>query len=153
MCAVCLAQPTAMFRRQFQRDLNGLHERLRDAAVVQEETLSLRIASIFIVALVSLLGCVLAVAIRCKEGEDNMTHRLLKCLAGGVIAGVGFVHVLAESAEMLGELSPFPWAHVVAMFGAFLTLLLNQVPHNTTIISSSLCPRAECPCGDWCVGV
>lgn len=107
-----------------------------------EETLNLRIASIFIVAVVSLLGTLLAVLLerhmgKTQGGDTNtnpkngqfkaIPQRLLKCLAAGVIASVGFVHVLAESAESLGELSPFPWAHVVAMLGAFLTLMLNQV--------------------------
>lgn len=110
----------------------GAHRDGSGEAYAIDNTLNFRIASIFIVAVVSVLGTAVAGLLEwhagtTQKGGSVLNHRILKCVAAGVIASVGFVHVLAESAEMLRELSPFPWAFVLAMLGAFVTLLLNQV--------------------------
>lgn len=93
-----------------------------------ESTLALRITAIFVVAAVSALGCLLAIVVGCNAEANNLAHRLLKCLAAGVIGAVGFVHVLPEAAEMLEHVTgDFPLAHVVALAGALLVVMINQV--------------------------
>lgn len=116
-----------------------------------DDTLGLRVAAVFIVATVSLLGCLVTVIVGTKEQDSARTNRLLKCLGAGVIACVGFVHVLPDAvsthaqsswspvlvrltltllhvqAEMLEQITPYPLAYVVAMSGAFLLLVINQV--------------------------
>jgi hypothetical protein len=89
-------------------------------------TFWLRVASVFIVAIVSFCGCSLALFVS-RSSQGSYVNRLLKCTAAGVIACVGFVHILPDSAELLGRVTTYPLAYVIAMSGAFMLLLTNQV--------------------------
>lgn len=86
-----------------------------------DDTLGLRVAAVFIVATVSLLGCLVTVIVGTKEQDSARTNRLLKCLGAGVIACVGFVHVLpdAVSTHAQSSWSPVlvPDSYVVARTG------------------------------------
>jgi hypothetical protein len=99
-----------------------------------DDTLPIRIGSVFIVWGVSLLGCAAAFMIdRVQSDKDPLlVHRLLKSLAAGVILGVGFVHVLGEAAAQLAELSDYPFAYVIAIIGIFVIVGLKLVSPRTT---------------------
>ena len=126
-----------------------------EAAVEAEdqnsETLPLRIAAVFIIMAVSLLGCLFPLLVldlngrakfgsnipltpssRNKSDGERVFHgahamHLLKSFSAGIILCVGFVHVLAEANETLGDLVDFPLAHFVAMMGSIVVLALSQI--------------------------
>jgi hypothetical protein len=95
------------------------------------ETLPLRVAAIFIVMLVSMLGCSIPImSLYCGGGRWSALQKpkymtLLKCLSAGVIAAVGFVHTLPEAVYMLEPVTPYPLAFAVALCGVFLVLVLE----------------------------
>jgi len=116
-----------------------------------------RIIAIFVVAGCSAVGCCLPLVVGEKPGKgggrgsgkddghddhhhDGMTliHRLLKCMAAGVIVSIGFIHIMGDAAERLGAVTEYPLAFVVTMIGSFLTLALNQVMlHSTSVFKDS----------------
>src|SRR6056297_658492 len=107
---------------------------LDESAFGQEsgETLPLRIASVFVIMVVSALGCMFPLLVldldgrakfggnlpltpssRNKTDGERVFHgahamHLLKSFSAGIILCVGFVHVLAEANETLEELVDFP---------------------------------------------
>jgi zinc transporter 1/2/3 len=122
-----------------------------EAEDVNGETMPLRIAAVFIIMVVSLLGCLFPLLVldlngrakfgsnipltpssRNKSDGERVFHgahamHLLKSFSAGIILCVGFVHVLAEANETLGDLVDFPLAHFVAMMGSIVVLALSQV--------------------------
>jgi zinc transporter ZupT len=126
---------------------------LDESAFGQEsgETLPLRIGSVFVIMVVSALGCMFPLLVldldgrakfggnlpltpssRNKTDGERVFHgahamHLLKSFSAGIILCVGFVHVLAEANETLEELVDFPLAFFVAMMGSIVVLALSQV--------------------------
>lgn len=99
-----------------------------------EESLSLRIASIFIVAAASFIGAYIPIFIHARDGDiqKNRGYRVLKATAAGIITGVGFLHTMPEAAEMLASVpdegvAGYPLCFALTMFGAFILLGLEQV--------------------------
>lgn len=114
-------------------------------------TLPLRITAIFVIMIVSALGCLFPLLVldvngkakfknnipltpssRNKSDGERVFHgahamHLLKSFSAGIILCVGFVHVLAEANETLEEVVDFPLAFFVAMMGSIIVLALSQV--------------------------
>lgn len=127
---------------------------MADVAEIEAEvasTLPLRIAAIFIIMVVSLLGCLFPLLVLDLNGRAKWTTNLpltpssrnlsdgervfqgshamhlLKSFSAGIILAVGFCHVLAEANEVLSEHVDFPLAFFVAMMGSISVLALSQV--------------------------
>lgn len=80
---------------------------------------------------VTSFGGVLFPILATKRWGDSALHSsfftILRCFATGVICGVALAHVLPDANEYLQNVTDYPLANVIAMLGAFLMILLEQV--------------------------
>ena len=83
--------------------------------------------SILIVGIIG--GAVPLLAARHQAG-----HRFLSlgnALAGGIFLGAGFIHLLPEASETLGEVVDYPLAPLLAALGIGILLLIDRVVFET----------------------
>jgi solute carrier family 39 (zinc transporter), member 1/2/3 len=103
-------------------------------------SMQLRIASVFILFCVSLLGIVVPlVYASCIRGEDTLenrrklsesdTFRIIRTFAAGVMLGVGFIHLLADGVSKLTEVNlEYPaLGYTLATVGALIVLGFEQI--------------------------
>jgi solute carrier family 39 (zinc transporter), member 1/2/3 len=103
-------------------------------------SMQLRIASVFILFCVSLLGIVVPlIYASCYRGEDTLenqrklsesdTFRIIRTFAAGVMLGVGFIHLLADGVSKLTEVNlEYPaLGYTLATVGALIVLGFEQI--------------------------
>ncbi|KAI8465730.1 MAG: hypothetical protein J3K34DRAFT_486700, partial [Monoraphidium minutum] len=78
------------------------------------QSLMLRLVALAAILAAGLLGGLPPVLMRSFQGADALAGRLARAFGGGVIVTLALVHVLPDSIEMLGPLTPFPLAAVLA---------------------------------------
>ncbi|KAL1359301.1 hypothetical protein AAHE18_04G098200 [Arachis hypogaea] len=107
-----------------------------DSCNDKEKALPLKIVAIFAILVTSMIGVSLSFGRRSIPAlsPENDLFMVVKCFAGGIILGTGFMHVLPDSLDMLGsdclEEKPwheFPFSGLVAMFSALFTLMVDSL--------------------------
>ncbi|QHO38362.1 hypothetical protein HN51_004731 [Arachis hypogaea] len=107
-----------------------------DSCNNKEKALPLKIMAIFAILVTSMIGVSLSFGRRSIPAlsPENDLFMVVKCFAGGIILGTGFMHVLPDSFDMLGsdclEEKPwheFPFSGLVAMFSALFTLMVDSL--------------------------
>lgn len=73
-----------------------------------------------------------------KFANSERFFSLGNAFAGGLFLGVGFIHLLPESMEMLSVYSDFPWGAVIATIGFAALLLLDRILFPEYRISKSM---------------
>ena len=97
-----------------------------------EQSLSLRIASIFIILTVSVIGIVLPLhflhLIELENLQTNPWIRMLKIFSAGIMTGVALIHLLPDAAFSLNDQVPEypPLAFSIATGGVCLMLFLES---------------------------
>lgn len=81
-------------------------------------------------ALAILIVGVAGGAIPLLAARHHASHRVLSlgnALAGGIFLGAGFLHLLPEASEALGEVVEYPLAPLLAAVGVCMLLLIDRV--------------------------
>lgn len=73
-----------------------------------------------------------------KFTNSERFFSLGNAFAGGLFLGVGFIHLLPESMEMLSAYSDFPWGAVIATIGFAALLLLDRILFPEYRVSKSM---------------
>ncbi|KAH3744463.1 zinc transporter 8 [Pelomyxa schiedti] len=100
--------------------------------MTMEKSEALRIAAIFIILVVSLLGVcfpIVAQAIYPKFSSTNIVFSSARAFGAGVILATGLIHILAEAGEVLGEAFPdmdYPLAFALCLVSICTTLAIEQ---------------------------
>ena len=102
-------------------------------------SLALRISSIFILFVASLVGILIPLVFSAGSGpRTNESHRkmcesdafrITRTFAAGIMIGVGFIHLLADGVSTLAEVSPeYPaLGYTLATVGAMIVLGFEQI--------------------------
>jgi len=103
------------------------------------EVFDYHIGGIFEIFILSVVGFFIPFfLIRCsKMSIENMTdellYRCIKSFSTGIILGVAFLHLLAESIENLSEYAEYPVALAMVLLGFMTTLALEQLAMHTML--------------------
>ena len=101
------------------------------------------IGGIFEIFILSVVGFFIPFfLIRCsKMSIENMTDELsyqcIKSFSAGIILGVAFLHLLAESIEKLSEYAEYPVALAMVLLGFMATLALERLAMHTMLSIST----------------
>ncbi|KAF7842537.1 fe(2+) transport protein 1-like [Senna tora] len=107
-----------------------------DSCHNKHKALPLKIIAIFSILVTSMIGISLPLMTRSIPvlSPENDLFIIVKCFAGGIILGTGFMHVLPDSFDMLWSdcLEKKPWhefsfSGFVAMFSAIITLMVDSM--------------------------
>lgn len=88
-------------------------------------------ATVAILAVAAIGGTIPILATR-----HHASHRFFSLgnsLAGGIFLGAGFIHLLPEAAELLGNVVEYPLAPLLAAVGVAFLLLLDRVVLETRV--------------------
>jgi solute carrier family 39 (zinc transporter), member 1/2/3 len=95
-----------------------------------DASLSLRIASVFIVWIASAVGVSIPFFLKSKGNDTNIESWSFKCMkscAAGVMLGIALMHLLPDANEDLLEACPdYNLAFAIASFGVILNLSFEQ---------------------------
>lgn len=96
-----------------------------------DESLSLRIAAIFIIATCSLLGVLTPFIINYYDSSENKVEsaamKCMKACAAGVLLGIAEMHLHADAQEDLSIVCPhYDLSYAVVSFGIILNLCIEQ---------------------------
>ncbi|GBF95975.1 zinc-nutrition responsive transporter [Raphidocelis subcapitata] len=91
-----------------------------------QQSLTLRVAALFVILAAGLLGGVPPLLLRGCQVPDAAPGRLARAFGGGVILALALVHVLPEGLEMLAPLTPFPLGAVLAALGLLSVLAIDH---------------------------
>ena len=90
------------------------------------ELVSLKLASALAILVVGLIGGVIPLAVARLDASQRL-FSLGNAFAGGVFLGVGFVHLLPQGIEQLGEVVEYPLGALLGALGLVALLLIDRV--------------------------
>lgn len=102
----------------------------------KEKAKTIKIIAIFVILVASMIGVCLPLVSRSVPtlSPDGNLFLIVKCFAGGIILGTGFMHVLPDSFQMLtSDCLPekpwheFPFSGLAAVFSAVITMMVDTV--------------------------
>ncbi|CAL5188225.1 unnamed protein product [Lathyrus oleraceus] len=102
----------------------------------KQKAQTIKIIAIFVILVASMIGVCLPLVTRSVPSlsPDGNLFLIVKCFAGGIILGTGFMHVLPDSFAMLRSdclaekpWHKFPFSGLAAVFSAVITMMVDTV--------------------------
>ncbi len=109
--------------------------------------LSVKLAAILVMFLVGCLGGLAALRTRRARGAERL-FALGSLFGGGVFLGAGFIHMLPDSVEALGQLYPdleYPLSYAVAALGLIAILGIDRLGHRLSAVLGLARPAGTGP--------
>ncbi len=88
--------------------------------------LAVKIVAALSTLAIGILGGIIPL-LAARRGEGQRFLSLGNALAGGIFLGAGFMHLLPEAAEALGDVTAYPLAALLAAVGVAVLLLIDRV--------------------------
>ncbi|XP_022847713.1 fe(2+) transport protein 1-like [Olea europaea var. sylvestris] len=133
---ICIFFLISMFSVQVLSVVEECGEEEDDSCIDKKKALPLKIIAIVSILVTSMIGVSLPLVTRsipALSPEGNL-FVIVKCFAGGIILGTGFMHVLPDSFDMLSSSClkenpwhKFPFTGFVAMLSAIITLMVDSM--------------------------
>ncbi|CAA2991543.1 probable zinc transporter 10 [Olea europaea subsp. europaea] len=133
---ICIFFLISMFSVQVLSVVEACGDEEDDSCIDKKKALPLKIIAIVSILVTSMIGVSLPLVTRsipALSPEGNL-FVIVKCFAGGIILGTGFMHVLPDSFDMLSSSClkenpwhKFPFTGFVAMLSAIVTLMVDSM--------------------------
>mmetsp|Transcript_18109 Transcript_18109/g.38967 ORF Transcript_18109/g.38967 Transcript_18109/m.38967 type:complete len:356 (-) Transcript_18109:1205-2272(-) len=99
---------------------------VEEALIDSQTTLDLRLACIFVVLVITFLGCIPPLFFPVFRDNSHPLTRILRAFAEGVILTLAIVHVLPEGVADFQQLTEYPLAEAIVIAGIILMAMVEN---------------------------